>query len=206
MLPILAILSFLFSVLALPTFDDFGHHKSLSANPLVPQTSNIVVLARQRNSNNNNNNNNEFTYDLVLHDPDFPGNLTALPNVFNSPSFHIYKNRLWVYKNDSAIWPVNFINDTQMRGHPLQMVVGAKEFGVKQGIWSWRDTRLHYDHGVGKHHFYLCPTPNGHVGVFMYTARRGALFPMPAKVNSHTHYNRFVPADCDAITFSQRSP
>ena len=234
MLLVLAILSFLFSALALPTFDDFGHHKSLSVNSrLVPHTSTVMVLAtQQRNKHHNVNNNDEIVvpYGLVLHDPgnlctllpntgqvrsddsllanieDLPGNLTALPstsNAFNPPSFHIFKNRLWVYRNDSAIWPVNFINATQMRGYPLQMVVGTKQFGVKQGIWSWRDNQLHYDHGVGKQDFYLCPTSNSLRVIFMYTAQ--GTIPMPTgKDGSLTHYNRFVPADCDAITFSQR--
>ncbi|KAM6495890.1 hypothetical protein JOM56_008596 [Amanita muscaria] len=173
MFSVLAVLSLLLlSAVALPTFDDFGRR----SNSLIPDPTRVRVFARHDNA--------IVPHDVTLVDPDYPGHLTVIPDALLPMSFHIYRNRLWVYRNGSAIWPVNFVNTTQMSGYPLQTVVGTKTGGVNQGLWSWRDTELHYDHGARWHTFYVCPTPNGYKGVFLFTTPSAS-------------------AECDVVTFSR---
>jgi hypothetical protein len=112
---------------------------------------------------------------------------TSYTTSSNIAFFYIFKDRLWVYRNESAIWPVSLVNVTETPGFPLQLVVGTKPFGVTQGTWSWWGTMLHYDHGAEWQMFFLCPMPYM-TGIFLYTApyvlttSAGCIYSAPSQV------------------------
>ncbi|KAF8621670.1 hypothetical protein AX15_007683 [Amanita polypyramis BW_CC] len=160
MFVVLAIFNLLLSAVAVPTFNDLGGRTSI--NSLVSHSSYVQAFAKQQN--------NFASYGLTLDDPAYPSNLTVVPNTHGpGVPFYVHKNRLWVYRNESAIWPVNLVNATRTPSFPLQLVVGTAQFGVGQGTWSWRGILLEYDHGAGWQSFVQCPMPNGRPGIFMYT-------------------------------------
>lgn len=109
-----------------------------------------------------------------------PGNLTLDFIRRAPPLFFINRNQLWQYNNETAIYPVNVMNRTDIPHSPLQLVTGKKRQGVTSGMWRWRGAMLYYDQGrkdqgqkdQGQRGltglYYNCPLDNGSAGVFMY--------------------------------------
>ncbi|KAF9055257.1 hypothetical protein BDZ89DRAFT_1031852 [Hymenopellis radicata] len=114
-----------------------------------------------------------LTFDL-----DHLGNLTLIPTAETNaspPLFFINQDHLWLFRNESAIFPVSVVNaTTQFEGSPqnqapMQLIIDRKHIGVSGGSWKWRGTRLHYHHGNHNNAgvFYTCPTANGRTGVYL---------------------------------------
>lgn len=108
------------------------------------------------------------------HAPGQSGNLTVLENPPNPPLFYVYRNKLWHFVNETAIYNINVINTTSV-AHPtgevpLQLVIGSKDSGIKHGNWRWRGTMLHYDVGGATNGgvYYSCQSRNGGSRLLMF--------------------------------------
>ncbi|KIY71432.1 hypothetical protein CYLTODRAFT_418825 [Cylindrobasidium torrendii FP15055 ss-10] len=117
------------------------------------------------------------TSHLALRDPDSVGNLTHVPvSKHNSepPLFFINRDKLWLYRNESYIFPVNVVNATEQLPDkrdqtPMQLVADTKTSGISGGQWKWRGTRLQYHQGSFSNYgvFYSCPLDAGGSGIFL---------------------------------------
>ncbi|RDB22858.1 hypothetical protein Hypma_010204 [Hypsizygus marmoreus] len=163
-------------VAGVPTWEGLNGGSSIGS--LVPGASYIEALAPVKD-------NERQTHHLALDSPGHPGKLTILPNTKAPPLFYINRNKLWQFNNETSIFHVNVLNETQSDGYPLQLVVGKKQTGLTGGSWRWRGTMLYYDHGPAGNSglYYSCRLADGSYGVFM--------FLRPSK----------TPIDCETITF-----
>lgn len=110
---------------------------------------------------------------------DHLGNLTAVPTSSGlvPPLFFINRDKLWLFRNESAIFPVNLVNATShfdAQRHagqmPLQLVADTRHSGIDGGTWKWRGTRLQYHHGERNNAgiYYSCPLEGGGTGIFFF--------------------------------------
>ncbi|KIY49190.1 hypothetical protein FISHEDRAFT_58132 [Fistulina hepatica ATCC 64428] len=132
-------------VLALPTFDNFGIYGQTSISSLVGTLTYIQAIT--------------------------PGHLSG-EDV--STLFYVYRDTLWQYINETTIYRVNVLNETNTPEMPLQLVVDSKPAGLMEGSWSWRGSRLIYEQGVLRNNgrFYDCKSDDGSSGLFMYLLKR----------------------------------
>ncbi|KAF8914592.1 hypothetical protein CPB85DRAFT_519397 [Mucidula mucida] len=143
-----------------------------SIGSLVPGATHIEAIIPSRTSGKGT------TTHLTIPSIDHLGNLTLIPTAktnYSPPLFFINQDHLWLFRNESAIFPVSVVNattqfeDSQQNQAPMQLIIDRKHVGVSGGSWKWRGTRLHYHHGNHNNAgvFYSCPTENGGTGVYL---------------------------------------
>ncbi|KAG5646558.1 hypothetical protein DXG03_002861 [Asterophora parasitica] len=94
-----------------------------------------------------------------------------MPNSRQPSLFYIHRSQLWLFVNETTIFPVNALNTTNKADFPLQLVVGRKRQGSKTGLWRWQGTMLYYDQGKDSGNgglYYSCTLPDGSNGVFTF--------------------------------------
>ncbi|KAF5387596.1 hypothetical protein D9615_000406 [Tricholomella constricta] len=158
---LVALLSLAIFATAVPTWD--GARGQISINSLVQGTSYIEAVGPIKDD--------QFrTTHLSLVHPGQPGNLTVLPNSRAPPLFYIFRNQLWLFNNETSIYPVNALNTTNKANFPLQLVVGNKHTGSRHGSWRWHATMLYYDQGTAGNGglYYSCTMEDGSNGVFIF--------------------------------------
>ncbi|TFK25745.1 hypothetical protein FA15DRAFT_616950 [Coprinopsis marcescibilis] len=104
------------------------------------------------------------------------GNATILVHQKRPPLFIINRRQLYLYLNETTVFPVNVHNTTLPDIPPLQLKVEPKKGGITGGGWRWTGSMLHYDFpGEAGYQslFWVCPGPHDSkspawTGIFMF--------------------------------------
>jgi hypothetical protein len=153
---------------AVPTYD--GH---FSIGSLIPGLSSIQAVR----SGHSRKGGARF---MTVRPPNDVGNLSISFTTPTIPLFYIHHNRLWRYVNDTSIYAVNLVNDTQipdMEHTPLQLTLDQKPGGIERGTWKWKGTMLIYEFG-GRNNsgvYYDCRLPD--IGFVLLTFLQGVPTP-----------------------------
>ncbi|KAK7470655.1 hypothetical protein VKT23_002078 [Stygiomarasmius scandens] len=150
------------------------------------------------------------TRHLAAYRKDYEGNLTVTftRSRYGPDLFYINRQQLWLFANETAIFPVNVVNTTTVHPDagevPMRLVIGDKHKNtVTSGSWRWRGTMLNYDLGPLSNGgvYYHCPQASGEA--IIYTFFKGV--PTPQGCNLVT-LHAFTISEKDSDSDSSQQP
>ncbi|KAI0068711.1 hypothetical protein BV25DRAFT_1986293 [Artomyces pyxidatus] len=156
-------ITFITAVLGIPTWETFSSRASIGS--LVPGSSVIEALGGY-----------EVPQVLSLSaPPGVAGNVTITMRRRSRSSdlalFFLHHNRLFQFTNETSILNVNVLNTTAVEGEPMpyKLAVSPKREGLRDAMFRWRGTLLHYELGNGPDQtfFYVCKNASGETGIYM---------------------------------------